>query len=106
LLAALLEQFIYFEELSRWSAMSQKKNEQDRVYRIRLKGILNRSMIAWFGGISILPGEHNETLLVGHFRDQAALRGFLDQLWNPNFTILSVEHIENGIHQDVSHHGG
>jgi hypothetical protein len=65
------------------------------MYRIRLKGALDRSVADWFGDITVIPQENGETLLVGQFVDQPALRGFLDQLWNLNFTVLSVERIEN-----------
>ncbi len=65
------------------------------LYRIRLKGLLDRSTMNWFGGIAIIPQEKGETLLEGRFIDQAALRGFLEQLWNLNFTILLVERVDN-----------
>jgi predicted hydrocarbon binding protein len=38
-----------------------------------------------------------------HHPDQRALRGFLTQLWNPNFTMVSVEEIGNGDHQNSRH---
>jgi hypothetical protein len=77
------------------SNMDQKKSNHGNMYRIRLKGALDRSVADWFGDITITPQENGETLLVGQFVDQPALRGFLDQLWNLNFTVLSVERIEN-----------
>jgi hypothetical protein len=64
-------------------------------YRVKIKGTLDRSFTDWFDDISILPLENGETLLVGVFADQPALRGFLDQLWNLNFTILSLEIIRD-----------
>lgn len=64
-------------------------------YQIRLKGTLNPSLADWLGDLSIIPQEYGETLLVGPFADQSALRGLLDQLWNLNFTVLSVESVEN-----------
>jgi GNAT superfamily N-acetyltransferase len=60
-------------------------------YRIRIKGTANRSIASLIDDMSILTQENNETLLVGTFIDQPALRGLLDQLWNLNITILSVE---------------
>lgn len=80
--------------------MVEMNRDQGNTYCIRLKGILNRSITDWFGDITILSQENDETLLVGPFADQAALRGFLDQLWNLNFTILSVERIEDGERQE------
>jgi hypothetical protein len=75
--------------------MDQKKSNHGYMYRIRLKGALDRPIADWFGDITIIPQENGETLLVGQFADQPALRGLLDQLWNLNFTVLSVERIEN-----------
>lgn len=62
-------------------------------YQIRIKGIVNRSLASLIDDLSILPQENNETLLVGTFIDQPALRGLLNHLWNLNLTILSVEKI-------------
>ena len=81
--------------------MAQKKSTHGNTYRIRLQGVLNSTVIDWFGGITVIPQEHGETLLVGQFPDQAALRGFLDQLWNLNVTLLSVERIEIENHPDA-----
>jgi hypothetical protein len=65
------------------------------MYRIRLLETLDRSLADWFGGITIIPLENGQTELVGSFPDQPALRGFLNQIWNMNFTVLSVERVEN-----------
>jgi hypothetical protein len=51
-------------------------------------------MADWFGDITILSQKNDETMLAGVFTDQAALRGFLEQLWNLNFSILYVERID------------
>ena len=74
--------------------MDRKESARENTYCIRLKGTLERSIGDWFGNITITPQENGETLLVGQFADQPALRGFLDQLWNLNFTILSVEMVD------------
>ena len=68
-------------------------NNQDSgfIYQIRIKGALPLSLTDWFGEIKILPQENGELLLVGKFIDQSALRGFLENLWNLNITIVSVE---------------
>jgi|WetSurSiteA1Bulk_404760.scaffolds.fasta_scaffold17756_2 hypothetical protein len=80
--------------------MHQIRNNQTDTYQIRLKGVLDPSISDWLGDITILPQQHGETLLIGKFTDQAALRGFLDSLWNLNFSIISVEKIKNGKDQD------
>ena len=75
--------------------MASNKSQEKAAYKIQLQGKINPSLMEWFGDLIIQPQENNETLLVGQFADQAALRGFLDQLWNLNFTILSVERIRD-----------
>ena len=74
--------------------MNHRKFNHAQTYRIKLQGTLDPGSMDWFGGITVIPQENGETVLVGPFRDQAALRGFLDQLWNLNFTVLSVERID------------
>ena len=51
-------------------------------------------MTDWLGDITVIPEENSETLLICEFPDQSALRGFLDQLWNLNFTVVSVNRVE------------
>ena len=75
--------------------MHRKIKNQGNIYRIRLKETLNPAITDWLDNVTILPQEGGETLLTGEFPDQPSLRGFLDQLWNSNFTVLSVEKINN-----------
>jgi hypothetical protein len=72
-----------------------KKANMESTYRIKIQGLIGSSFADWFGKITVIPQENNETLLIGQFADQAALRGMLDQLWNLNFTVLSMERIGN-----------
>ena len=71
-----------------------KESDQENPYRIKVKETLDRRFTDWFDDLTVIPLENGGTLLVGRFADQPALRGFLDQLWNRNFTVLSVERIE------------
>ena len=80
--------------------MNGKEAVQKTMYRIRVKGVADYSLTDWLADIEVLQKENGETLLVGRFADQAALRGFLDQVWNLNFTLLSVERMENVNHED------
>jgi hypothetical protein len=73
--------------------MKSKEPEIENLYRIQIQGVLDRTITDWFGELTILPQENGETVLVGPFADQSALRGLLDQLWNLNFTLLSVERL-------------
>lgn len=75
--------------------MDQKDANQSDTYRIRVKETLDSHFTDWIGHLTLIPQENGETLLVGSFTDQSALRGFLDQLWNLNITVITVERIEN-----------
>jgi hypothetical protein len=77
--------------------MDQKKSYQSNTYRILVKENLDHPISDWYGDLTIIPQANGETLLVGSFTDQPALRGFLDQLWNLNITVITVERIENEI---------
>jgi hypothetical protein len=80
--------------------MDSKESDQGNTYRIKVKETLDHRITDWFGDLTLIPLENGNTLLVGPFTDQSALRGFLDQLWNLNITVLSVERIENQNHPD------
>jgi hypothetical protein len=75
--------------------MEQNNSNLNNRYRIRVKETLDRHFIDWLGNLTIIPQENGETLLIGAFADQPALRGFLEQLWNLNITVITVERIEN-----------
>jgi hypothetical protein len=75
--------------------MDQHGSHKSNKYRIRVTETLDRQFTDWLGNLTIFPQENGETLLVGTFSDQPALRGFLDQLWNLNITVITVERIEN-----------
>ena len=80
--------------------MNGKRVDDKAMYRIRVKGVADYSLTDWLGDIKVLEKENGETLLVGRFADQSALRGFLDQVWNLNFTLLSVEQVRNENQED------
>ncbi len=75
--------------------MNEKKANHTSTYRIKIQGVLRSPLADWLGDLQIISQEGGTTLLVGQFADQPALRGLLDQLWNLNFVLLSVEQIEN-----------
>ena len=81
--------------------MEFQESRYPNIYQIKIKENLDTATTNWFGDLTLIPLENGGTLLVGPFSDQSALRGFLDQLWNLNFTVLSVERIENGNHQAI-----
>ena len=75
--------------------MDQHATGQKDTYRIRVKETLDSSFANWMGNLTLILQENGETLLISSFADQPALRGFLDQLWNLNITVITVERIEN-----------
>jgi hypothetical protein len=72
---------------------AQKHTSQAHTYSIRIKGTGDAYWQDWLGEIQIISQDNNETVLIGQFADQPALRGFLDHLWNQNITVLSVQKI-------------
>ena len=81
--------------------MESEESDHGNSYRIKVKETLDHSFTDWFGDLTLTPQKDGKTLLVGPFTDQSALRGLLDQLWNFNITVLSVERIENENDQDA-----
>lgn len=75
--------------------MEEKNASQVQTYRIRVKETLDSHLADWLGDLAIIPLDDGETMLVSTFADQPALRGFLDQLWNLNITVITVERIKN-----------
>ena len=75
--------------------MDHNKPNPEAAYRITIKETLLNPGAVWLEGIAITSQKNGETQLMGTFVDQPALRGLLDQLWNLNYTVLSMERIEN-----------
>ena len=75
--------------------MKLNESEKGNTYRIKVKETMDTGATDWFNGLTVTPLEDGGTLLTGPFPDQPALRGLLDQLWNLNITIISVDKIEN-----------
>jgi hypothetical protein len=75
--------------------MDEIRSQQPNTYHILVSETLDQHFADWYGDLSITLLENGETLLIGSFADQPALRGFLEQLWNLNITVINVERIEN-----------
>jgi len=72
---------------------------EPRLYRIRLKGLLDNSWADWFDGMSF-SYEEDSTILEGEVIDNSSLHSILTRIHDLNLTIISLEHIE----QDSSAH--
>ncbi len=75
--------------------MIWNKSHSKKTYKIKIKGVPDCSLLDWKDEIEIIPQDNSETILISNFTDQPALRGFVDHLWNLNFTVISVERIES-----------
>ena len=69
------------------------------VYRILVQGTLGTNMSDRLGGMQITtsgpPDQAPVTALVGRLRDQAALSGVLNALYELHLPVLSVELVQN-----------
>ncbi|MBN2548674.1 MAG: hypothetical protein JXB15_05935 [Anaerolineales bacterium] len=68
-------------------------DQEQTVYRICVQGQLDPRWSEWFAGLEITanPQSPGQTVLSGPVRDQAALRGLLNKLWDLNLIIVSVD---------------
>ena len=69
------------------------------IYRIRVRGQLNSSWSERLGGMTVTTTGGRDTdettMLEGQLRDQAALTGVLNALYDLQFPLLSVECIDS-----------
>jgi hypothetical protein len=76
--------------------MSQKREMEECVYQIRVQGRINEQWSTWLNGMAILQEieEPPVTRISGSVIDQAKLRGIINQLWDLNLTLISVNRLE------------
>jgi hypothetical protein len=60
------------------------------IYIIRIKGHLDESWSDWLDGMAIQPEPYGETSIAGPVRDQAALVGLINQLYDLGLVLISV----------------
>jgi hypothetical protein len=70
-----------------WGENSMRKVE------IRVKGGLDEHWSEWFQDFEVMPGEKDETILVGEVVDQAALYGLIAKLRDLGLTLIAVNEI-------------
>lgn len=68
--------------------------DKQSIYRIRVKGNLERRWSDWFDGFTITPQSDDETLLVGPVADQSALHGLLSKIRDLGLPLLLVQRAE------------
>ena len=72
--------------------MSEKKDQQ-AIYQIKVKGVLDEQWSDWFNGLTITPHSNVYTLLTGPIRDQTALHGLLNKIRDVGLPLLSVKRV-------------
>jgi hypothetical protein len=68
------------------------RRHQPMVYKIRVKGCLDKSWSDWFDGLEITSDE-DETLLCGPVVDQTALHGLLKKVRDLGLHLILVEQL-------------
>ena len=71
------------------------------IYRIKVKGHLDRRWTEWFGGLTITLEDNGETLLTGPVEDQAALHGLLKRVRDLGMPLVSVIRVKTS-HKEAS----
>ena len=72
-----------------------RESSKPALYRIRVKGELDRRWSDWFGGFAITTHDDGETLLTGSVADQADLHGLLAKIRDLGLPLLSVQRVES-----------
>ncbi len=79
--------------------MTSRKNnvlgfKKEAIYRIVVDGFIDESWSDQFGGMQILvekkKGSRTVSILIGEIKDQSALSGILNNLYDMQFTVISV----------------
>jgi hypothetical protein len=82
-------------ELSSMESRGKVSVESAGTYRIRVRGHIDESLADQLGGMIITRAFTSEkdpmTILIGHMRDQAALSGVLNELYELHLPLLTVE---------------
>jgi len=61
---------------------------------IRVKGQIDEHWSEWFQDFKILPGEEDETIMVGELKDQAALYGQIAKMRDLGLELIAVNFID------------
>jgi hypothetical protein len=77
----------------------QSDDDTKDIYRIRVRGHLDKRWADWFDGFEIAYRDEY-TILTGSVPDQAALHGVLAKIRDLGLTILLVEIVESKLDDD------
>jgi len=78
--------------------MSQENEAEEIEYQIRVQGRIEAQWSTWLNGMTIIPESEEPpvTRISGVVIDQAKLRGIINQLWDLNLTLISVNRANVG----------
>jgi hypothetical protein len=78
--------------------MAQEKEIGECAYQIRVQGRIETQWSTWLNGMTIVQESEEPpvTRISGIVIDQAKLRGIINQLWDLNLTLLSVNRVNVG----------
>ena len=75
-------------------AVSQRLS---RYYQVTVEGKIDASWSDWLGGMRLVSQQETDgiqvTILSGVLVDQVALRGLLNQMWDLNLVLRSVQEV-------------
>ena len=72
----------------------EREFDEQGIYEITVKGILDRKWSDWFDGFTIEYAA-GDTILTGPVDDQAALHGLLAKIRDLGLPLLSVKRVES-----------
>jgi hypothetical protein len=64
--------------------------KSETIYLIEIEESIDESWGDWFDGMTIQPGPQGGTNLTGPVRDQAALIGLIDRIYDLGLALVSV----------------
>lgn len=68
------------------------RSDEGNIYRVTVKGIVDREMKEWFDGMNVRHID-DKTILEGRMIDQSELQGLLRKIHDLHLTLVSVETI-------------
>ena len=74
--------------------------DEQKVYQIRVKGVLDGKWSDWFDGFTVTPQANGETLLTGPVADQSALHGLLIKVRDLGLPLLAIKRVEPDLEKD------
>ena len=73
-------------------------SQNNRYYQIVVEGRIDSSWVKWLGNFHLVSQKKTNgkylTMLSGVVIDQAALRGLVNNLWNLNLALCSIQQID------------